>query len=67
MFEGEFTGDWVFAAGEWHPEIYDPIDLDPAQISHGVDVSLPNCPTGAGLAILLAGHADTAVPEAGVL
>jgi len=27
MFEGEFTGDWVYADGEWHQEIHDPIDL----------------------------------------
>ncbi|MGI8721095.1 MAG: DUF222 domain-containing protein [Geodermatophilaceae bacterium] len=67
MFEAEFTGDWVFADGEWHPEIYDPIDLDPAQLVTGTDVPIPGCPAGAGLAILLAGHADAAVPDAGVL
>ncbi|MDQ3715344.1 MAG: 13E12 repeat family protein, partial [Actinomycetota bacterium] len=67
MFEGEFTGDWVFADGEWHPEIYDPIDLDPAEIISGQDVPIPGCPTGAGLAILLAGFDDAQVPDAGVL
>jgi len=69
MFEGEFTGDWVFADGEWHQEIHDPIDLDldPAQIVDGEPVPIPGCPTGAGLAILLAGTPAAGVPDAGVL
>ncbi|MGI8627446.1 MAG: hypothetical protein ACR2J5_12890, partial [Geodermatophilaceae bacterium] len=68
MFEGEYTGDWVYADGEWHQEIHDPIDLDPAEIcSSGQEVPIDGCPTGAGLAILLAGITDTAVPDAGVL
>jgi len=67
MFEGEFTGDWVFADGEWHPEIADPYDLDPSQVSSVVDVPIPGCPTGASLALLLAGVRDDIVTDAIVL
>ncbi|MBA3410439.1 MAG: DUF222 domain-containing protein [Geodermatophilaceae bacterium] len=68
MFEGEFTGDWVYADGEWHQEIYDPTELDPAAIVEtGADLPIPGCPTGAGLAILLAGISNDRVPDATVL
>ena len=72
MFEGddapdEFTGDWVFANGEWHREIYDPIDLDPAELITGSTVPIPSCPAGAGLAIMLAGFDNTQIPDAAVL
>ena len=72
MFEGdevadEYTGDWVFANGEWHREIYDPIDLDPAELVCGSTVPIPSCPTGAGLAIMLAGTPNTDTPDASVL
>jgi len=51
MFEGEFTGEWFLVDGEWQREIYDPTDLDPAQVvSSSTDVPLPSCPSGAGLA-----------------
>ena len=68
MFEDEFTGDWVFADGEWHQEIYDPYELDPAAIVQtGADLPIPGCPTGAGLAIMLAGFDNTQVPDAGIV
>jgi len=67
MFEDGFTGDWVHADGEWHPEIYDPIDLDPVELVCGATVPIPSCPTGAGLAIMLAGFDNVQVPDAGVL
>ena len=67
MFEAEFTGNWVHADGEWHPEIHDPTDLDPAEITSGQDVPIDGCPTGAGLAILLAGNDNERVPDATVL
>ena len=67
MFDGEFTGDWIHADGQWHPVIHDPTDLDPAEVCSGVDVALPGCPAGAGLAILLAGIQNAAVDDAGVI
>jgi len=67
MFEGEFTGEWVFADGEWHPEIADPYDLEPSQVSSVVDVPLSGCPTGACLALMLAGVRDDIVTDAIVL
>ena len=67
MFESEFTGDWVFADGQWHPEIADPYDLDPSQVSSVVDVPIPGCPTGASLALMLAGVRDDIVTDAIVL
>ena len=67
MFEGEFTGEWVFADGEWHPEIADPYDLEPSQVRSVVDVPLPGCPTGACLALMLAGVRDDIVTDAIVL
>ncbi|MDQ3576938.1 MAG: 13E12 repeat family protein, partial [Actinomycetota bacterium] len=63
----EYTGDWVYADGEWHREIYDPINLDPADVITGCEVPIPSCPTGAGLAIMLAGTPDADTPDALVL
>jgi len=36
-------------------------------VETGADVPIPGCPTGAGLAILLAGISNDRVPDAGVL
>ena len=67
MFEGEFTGDWVHADGEWHPEIHDPIDLDPPRSSPARRYRCRAARPAPGLAILLAGFDAAQLPDAGVL